>query len=80
MTARKREKSRKPDEIYELVESCSPGHYLELFARLTQPGWYKWDNEDVEENSLHGVARRRPHIECQMRLLDSPRGYNIRES
>ena len=30
---RKREHSRKPDEQYELIEACSPGPYLELFAR-----------------------------------------------
>ena len=29
---RKREHSRKPDEQYELIESCSPGPYLELFC------------------------------------------------
>jgi len=28
----KREHSRKPDELYEIIESCSPGPYLELFA------------------------------------------------
>src|SRR5271170_856240 len=30
---RKREHSRKPDEQYELIESCSPGPFLELFGR-----------------------------------------------
>ena len=33
MGTRKREHSRKPDEQYKLVESCSPGPYLEMFAR-----------------------------------------------
>lgn len=37
--SRKREHSRKPDELYDLVEACSPGPYLELFARGTRPGW-----------------------------------------
>ncbi len=41
----KREHSRKPDEQYSLIESCSPGPYLELFARGTQPGWQAWGNE-----------------------------------
>lgn len=36
---RKREHSRKPDEQYELIESCSAPDYLELFARGEQPGW-----------------------------------------
>jgi len=33
IATRKREHSRKPDEIYDLIESCSQGPYLELFAR-----------------------------------------------
>src|SRR4029077_9548431 len=31
-STRKREHSRKPDELYGLIESCSPGPYLEMFA------------------------------------------------
>lgn len=41
----KREHSRKPDEQYELIESCSPGPYLELFARYPRSGWQAWGNE-----------------------------------
>lgn len=41
----KREHSRKPDELYELIESCSFGPYLELFARGTRPGWTGWGNQ-----------------------------------
>jgi N6-adenosine-specific RNA methylase IME4 len=33
MASRKREHSRKPDELYPIIERCSPGPYLELFAR-----------------------------------------------
>ena len=36
---RKREHSRKPDEQYDLIEACSPGPYLELFARYPRKGW-----------------------------------------
>jgi N6-adenosine-specific RNA methylase IME4 len=42
---RKREHSRKPDEVYEIIESCSPGPYLELFARYPRPGWAGWGDE-----------------------------------
>jgi N6-adenosine-specific RNA methylase IME4 len=73
---RKREHSRKPDEIYQIVESCSPGPYLELFARFPQSGWDQWGNEDVEDNSFHGVARRKGHVDPQLRLYESPRGYS----
>ncbi len=42
---RKREHSRKPDEVYEIIESCSPGPYLELFARYPRDGWSVWGSE-----------------------------------
>lgn len=42
---RKREHSRKPDELYEVIESCSPGPYLELFARYPRSGWSVWGDE-----------------------------------
>lgn len=41
----KREHSRKPDEIIPVIEACSPGPYLELFARGTRPGWAMWGNQ-----------------------------------
>jgi N6-adenosine-specific RNA methylase IME4 len=72
---RKREHSRKPDEIYDIIESCSPGPYLEVFARFRRSGWTQWGNEDVEENSSYGVARRKGHLDPQLRLLETPRGY-----
>jgi N6-adenosine-specific RNA methylase IME4 len=42
---RKREHSRKPDEQYRLIESCSPGPYLELFGRGMRDGWTSWGNQ-----------------------------------
>jgi N6-adenosine-specific RNA methylase IME4 len=45
LSSRKREHSRKPDEQYDLIESCSPGPYLEMFARGTRPGWSVWGNQ-----------------------------------
>src|ERR1700681_4860423 len=47
LATRKREHSRKPDEIFDIIESCSPGPYLELFARFRRSGWSQWGNEDV---------------------------------
>ncbi len=49
LRTQKREHSRKPDEIFELIESCSEGPYLELFARGTRPGWVLWGNQANEE-------------------------------
>lgn len=45
---RKREHSRKPDEQYDLIESCSPGNYLELFGRGGQKNWITWGNQSEE--------------------------------
>lgn len=42
---RKREHSRKPDEIFPIIESCSPGPRLELFARGVRKGWVVWGNQ-----------------------------------
>lgn len=43
--SRKREHSRKPDEQYALIEACSPGPHIELFARGTRKGWIGWGDE-----------------------------------
>jgi N6-adenosine-specific RNA methylase IME4 len=43
--SRKREHSRKPDELYHIIERCSPGPYLELFARHSRSHWLAWGNE-----------------------------------
>ena len=45
MMSRKREHSRKPEELYDLIERCSPGPYLELFARHRRDGWTSWGDE-----------------------------------
>jgi N6-adenosine-specific RNA methylase IME4 len=45
LPSRKREHSRKPDELYDVIEACSPGPYLELFARHCRKGWSQWGNE-----------------------------------
>ena len=37
--ARGKEHSSKPEAFYDLVESCSPGPYLEVFARSGRSGW-----------------------------------------
>ncbi len=48
IVSRKREHSRKPDEQYALIESCSPGPYLEIFARGPREGWEVWGNQAEE--------------------------------
>lgn len=45
LASRKREHSRKPDEIFPIIEACSPGPYIELFARGTRTKWQSWGNQ-----------------------------------
>ncbi len=47
----KREHSRKPNEAVRIIESCSPGPYIELFARGTRQGWDMWGNQADEDYS-----------------------------
>lgn len=55
---RKREHSRKPDEQYELIESCSPGPYLEMFARHRRAGWAVWGDESADEVVPRGAVHK----------------------
>ncbi len=61
---RKREHSRKPDAVYDVIESCSPGPRLELFARNRRDGWAQWGNELGQydptrfSNAMYGVAKQ----------------------
>ncbi len=49
IATRKREHSRKPDELYDIIEGCSPGPFLELFARYPRGGWSVWGDEAAED-------------------------------
>lgn len=48
LATRKREHSRKPDELYDIIEACSPGPRLELFARGTRKNWQAWGNQATD--------------------------------
>ena len=41
----KQEHSRKPHQVYDLIERCSPGPFVELFARNPRRGWTQWGDE-----------------------------------
>jgi len=49
VATRKREHSRKPDELYDIIEACSRASFLELFARGTRKGWTSWGNQANEK-------------------------------
>jgi N6-adenosine-specific RNA methylase IME4 len=58
----KREHSRKPDEIFPIIEACSPGPRLELFAREKRRGWTVWGNQaPVEEELFTGPTHGRAY-------------------
>ena len=46
--SQKREHSRKPDAQYDIIEACSPGPYIELFARGAREGWHTWGNQSKQ--------------------------------
>jgi len=46
------EHSHKPEEQYAIIERCSPGPYLELFARRQRPGWDAWGNQVSSDVAL----------------------------
>jgi N6-adenosine-specific RNA methylase IME4 len=80
---RKREHSRKPDEQYDLIEECSPGPYLELFARHPMRGWTVWGDEadDAVEprgkihSGYQGGPIEVPQLQLHMRIDDELAEY-----
>lgn len=66
LATRKREHSRKPDELYTVIEACSPGPYLELFARGRRTGWMTWGNQceeyDITWATYARNSRREPAV------------------
>jgi N6-adenosine-specific RNA methylase IME4 len=52
LASRKGPHSFKPEELYPLIEACSYGPYIELFARQARRGWTAWGDEAPEEFAL----------------------------
>ena len=68
---RKREHSRKPDEAYALIESCSPGPRIELFARGIRPGWTAWGNQaDVSYTPTWKTYAHHSQVRVASALID----------
>jgi N6-adenosine-specific RNA methylase IME4 len=55
--AARQEHSHKPEEVYEIIERCSPGPYVELFARRPREGWDVWGDEVQRDVSFGGLRR-----------------------
>ena len=62
IAARRSEHSRKPEAQYDLIGSCSPGPYLELFARGRRHGWAAWGLEAGTERLTQ--PRKAPKLRC----------------
>ncbi len=58
---RKREHSRKPDELYGIIEACSPPDYLELFARTQRPHWAQFG----EPQGVCSLRRMNPRVRAK---------------
>ncbi len=69
LATRKREHSRKPDELYPLIERCSLEPRIELFARGARTGWTAWgDQADGEYAPTWHTYRHNSAAERQQRL------------
>ena len=67
---RKREHSRKPDELYDLIEACSPGPYLELFARgKFSDSWNVWGNQSDEYSPNWPTYKHNSRPDRNLRLF-----------
>ncbi len=82
ITTRKREHSRKPDELYDVIEQCSPGPYLELFARHPRPNWSQWGDEifDAPPTQLRLPELTQEPGKPQLRLVKPPRAPKVATS
>jgi N6-adenosine-specific RNA methylase IME4 len=67
LKSRKREHSRKPDEQYAIIEACSRGPFLEVFARGQRSGWTTWGNQADDSytptwNTYSNHSRSEPNL------------------
>ena len=63
IVSRKEEHSKKPERAYDIIEACSPGPYLELFARQRRTGWEWWgDQAETYEESRPSIPMYNGHV------------------
>ena len=66
--AARQDHSHKPEEVYDIIERCSLGPYLELFARRKRQGWQVWGDEVESDIRLGGIGPLRSgHSRSQTR-------------
>src|SRR5690348_4681923 len=67
--------SKKPDELYDMIEHCSPEPFLELFARTPRRGWTQWGDEIPPESktgNFKGKITPRPMEDGMIRPYRLP--------
>jgi len=81
VSTRKQEHSRKPEEAYHIIEDCSPGPFLELFARERRQGWTQWGDEldtylhtRPNHRGYHGHANGLPKVKGVARITRAKSG------
>lgn len=68
--SQKREHSRKPDELYEIIEACSPGPYLEMFARgQYSQNWTVWGNQSNDYSPTWSTYKNHSKSDHNLRLF-----------
>lgn len=67
LISRKTVHSEKPDCAYDLIERCSVGPFLELFARKWRDGWVQWGDEANHGGDLVRLARQLRNLNYQER-------------
>lgn len=85
--SQKREHSRKPDELYDIIEACSPGPYLEMFARgCHSPKWKVWGNQsenykpDWPTYSNHSQSKKSKSAQQQLFVNENQRSVEQAKS
>lgn len=67
----KREHSRKPDEIIPIIEACSSGPRIELFARGARAGWDMWGDQATADYEPHWSTYANHTQARQINILDA---------
>jgi N6-adenosine-specific RNA methylase IME4 len=81
IVSRKQEHSWKPNEAYDIIEACSPGPYIELFARQLRPGWTSWgDQAETYEANRPVVAMYNGHAVKSKQKAEEPSLFQEFES
>ena len=70
IVSHRREHSRKPDEIYQRIETLADGPYLELFSRSKRKGWKSWGNEKETFSKGSVNTRKRPSKWIEEKNID----------